>query len=171
MRQQNCENRPNLTPETTKTHWNHALTISWHIITWFTNSDCCIEERTEFAVFRPLQSTTVASGSLPCSRQLSPAALKELTSPQNRKCYIPLKVSCADCILFNNQKLTHANVCHFVFKIQELKTDFLSWTFCKNVTQTGDMSMGSTRDGTDDERDRCRGQMMNSWLIDCFKSS
>ena len=45
-----CENQPNLTPETTKTHWNHASTISWHIITWLTNND--LEEWREFAVFR-----------------------------------------------------------------------------------------------------------------------
>ena len=55
--------------ETTKTHWNHTSTISWHIITWFTNtnSDFSPEERREFAVF-----TVVTRRSLPGSQQLSP---------------------------------------------------------------------------------------------------
>ena len=70
-----CGNRPE-----TKTHWNHASAISWHIITWFTNSEFSIEEWREFAVFTPLQLTTVASSSLPGCRQLSPAAPKGLNS-------------------------------------------------------------------------------------------
>ena len=73
--QQKCKNRQNLTPETTKTHWNHTSTISWHIITWLTKIDFSIEEWRECAVFRPLQSTTGTSGSLPGSRQLSPVAV------------------------------------------------------------------------------------------------
>ena len=89
-----CENQPNLTPETARTHWSHTLTISWHIITWFTNTDFRIEEWREFAVFRPFQWTVVisdslpgfwqlASGSLPNCWQLSLVPLKGLNTCSN----------------------------------------------------------------------------------------